>query len=85
VVVLFVAVVKTGEVRVVESIGGRAVVASSKGDVVLLVFLCVIGIMLREEGEIIIFGNDRGILTVGLRLELPKSDESCSKGLRVEG
>ena len=51
-------VVKIGEVRVVESIGGRAVVAGSKGDVVSMVFLCAVGIMLREGGGIIICGND---------------------------
>jgi hypothetical protein len=84
-VVLSVMVVKTGEVRVVESIGGSAAGASGKGDVVVMVLSCVTGIMLCAEGGIFIFGNGRGISTVGLRLELPKSDESCSKGLRVEG
>jgi hypothetical protein len=78
-------VVKTGEVRVVESIGGSAAIAGSKGDVAVMMFSCVTGIVLRAEGGIIIFGNGRGISTIGLRLELPKSDESCSKGLRVEG
>jgi hypothetical protein len=78
-------VVKTGEVRVVESIVCRAAIGGSKGDVVFVVSLCVVGIMLPEEGGIIMCGNDRSMSTVGLRLELPKSDESCSKGLRVEG